>query len=406
MRSQRPHGYTLWGFDMKVCMVAYTFYDADNRVRRYAEALAKRGDHVDVVALRQEGEASESVLNGVHIYRIQKRIVNEKAKFTFLFRLLLFLLRSMLFLARSQLRDRYDLIHVHNIPDFEVFSAIVPKLMGSKVILDIHDLVPEFYSSKFGVSKNTYTFRLLVAVEGISVAFANHVIAPNHIWQKRLEERSVTPDRCTTILNFPDTDIFRKRGRNRADNKLILLYPGTLNFHQGLDIAIRAFALIEKQAPEVEFHIYGGGDQAGALMTLITELGLTNKVFLKGSLPLEGIARVIENADLGVVPKRKDGFGNEAFSTKILEFMSLGIPVIVPDTMIDRYYFNDKVARFFHANDETSLAEALLLMIKNHCLRETLARNASEFAEKYSWDANKKIYFDLVDSLVHSSNDS
>jgi len=389
---------------MKVCMVAYTFYEEDNRVRRYAEAFVRRGDHVDVVALRQPGQSSQDTLNGVHVYRIQLRVVDEKGKFTYLRRLLLFFLRSMFFLTRRHLENRYELIHVHSIPDFEVFSAIVPKLTGCKIILDIHDLVPEFYCSKFEISRNSFTFRMLVAIERISASFSDHVIAANHIWQDRLQERSVPPEKCTTLLNYPDTNIFQRRGRDRADNKFLILYPGTVNFHQGLDIAIRAFSLIEKQVPEAEFHIYGVGDQTQALKSLIDDLGLKSRVFLKGLLPLDQIAAVMENADLGIVPKRKSEFGNEAFSTKTLEFMSLGTPLIVPDTRIDQYYFNDKVVKFFQANDEKSLAAAILQLIENRDLRETLARNASEFVKKYTWDANMHVYFSLADSLVRSSN--
>jgi len=390
---------------MRVCMVAYTFYEEDNRVRRYAEALAKRGDQVDAVALRKGGQPKEEILNGVHIYRIQSRVVNEKSKFTYLGRILSFLIRSMLFLTRKQLSgQRYDLVHVHSVPDFEVFSAIVPKLMGSKIILDIHDLLPEFYTSKFKTPKDSFTFSALVATERMSAAFSDHVIAANHVWEKRIEDRSVGQGKCTTVLNFPDTDIFRKRGRQRDDGKFVIIYPGTLNYHQGLDIAIRAFAMIEAQAPEAEFHIYGEGDQADMLKSLIDELGLQGKVFLNSRLPLDDIAGVIESADLGVVPKRKDGFGNEAFSTKILEFMTLGVPVIVPDTLIDQYYFNDSVACFFRANDEKSLADALLRLIKNRDLRQKLVANASEFVRKYNWDSNKHTYFELVDSLVSSSD--
>jgi glycosyltransferase involved in cell wall biosynthesis len=389
---------------MNVCMVAYTFYEEDNRVRRYAEALAKRGDRVDAIALRKRGQPAEDTLNGVHIYRIQSRVVNEKSKFTYLARILGFFLRSMLFLSRKQLSRHYDLVHVHSVPDFEVFSAIVPKLMGSKVILDIHDLLPEFYTSKFNSPRNSFTFSALVAVERVSAAFSDHVIAANHVWEKRIESRSVKQGKVTTMLNFPDTDIFHKRGKARTDGKFVILYPGTLNYHQGLDIAIRAFALIEKQAPGVELHIYGEGDQSEALKSLIAELGLQDKVFLKSRLPLDQIAGVIESADLGVVPKRKNGFGNEAFSTKILEFMSLDVPVIVPDTLIDKYYFNDSVACFFNANDEKSLADTLLRLIKDGNLRQKLVTNASEFVRKYNWEANKHSYFELVDSLVANSN--
>lgn len=385
-------------------MVAYTRYESDNRVRRYAEALAKRGDHVDVVALRQEGQAASDVINGVHVFRIQRRIASEKNKFMYLGKLCLFFVRSMAFLTREQFRNRYDLIHVHSVPDFEVFAAAYPKLTGTKIILDIHDIVPEFYASKFKTSHDSLAFKMLVGVERLSTRFSDHVIAANHIWEKRLQERSVKPSKCTTMLNFPDTQDFQRRGRTRTDDKFILLYPGTLNYHQGLDIAVRAFAKIKDQVPQAEFHIYGEGEQFEPLKSLIVELGLQNRVFLRPILPYHQITSVIENSDLGVVPKRSNSFGNEAFSTKILEFMAMGVPVIVPDTAIDRYYFNDSVAKFFKANDENSLADAMLLFISNPEMGRNLAKNADVFIKKYTWDENKASYLDLVDGLVHSSN--
>lgn len=385
-------------------MVAYSFYEGDNRVRRYAETLARRGDRVDVVSLRQNGQPPRGIINGVHVFRIQRRVVNEKSKFSYLGRLLLFFMRSMTFLSVQQMKERYDLVHVHSVPDFEVFAAVVPKLTGSKIILDIHDLVPEFYLSKFKGTERSLTFRLLTTVERISARFSDHVIAANHIWEKRLQNRSVKESKCTTILNFPDTEIFQARGRTRTDNRFVILYPGTLNYHQGIDIAIRALALIRDQVPRAEFHIYGSGEQLNPLKALVEELGLEKRVFLMGTKPLHEISSVIENADLGVVPKRSNSFGNEAFSTKILEFMSLGVPVVVPDTAIDSYYFNNSVVKFFHANDEKSLADAILLMIKNPELRQKFSRDAAEFVLKYSWDMNKDTYLNLVDSLVQSSN--
>ncbi|MHB8539098.1 MAG: glycosyltransferase family 4 protein [Candidatus Dormibacteria bacterium] len=386
---------------MKVCMVAYTFYERDNRVRRYAETLARRGDNVDVISLRSEGQSGKTVvINGVRVFRIQRRVKDEKNKFVYLSRLILFFLRSMYCLTRMQIGEGYDLIHVHSVPDFEVFAAWYPKMAGSKIILDIHDIVPEFYTSKFNTSQESLTFKLLIVMERVSAAFSDHVVAANHIWEKRLQERSVAGSKCTTILNYPDTHIFRKRGRNRSDDKFIVLYPGTINYHQGLDIAIRAFSLIKDDIPEAEFHIYGTGDQYNFLRSLIDELGLQRRVYLKGLLAIDQMASVIENADLGVVPKRSTGFGNEAFSTKILEFMCMGVPVIVPDTVIDQYYFNGSVATFFHANDARSLADAMVLLFKNPELRRKLVLNASEFVKKYTWDVNESIYLDLVSSLL------
>ena len=286
-------------------------------------------------------------------------------------------------------------------PDFEVFAALIPKLQGSSIILDIHDIVPEFYASKFSGSKDSFFFKALVKIEQLSIKFSDHVIISNHLWHKTLTSRSVDESKCTTVMNYPDEAIFYQRPRTRHDDKFIMLYPGTLGWHQGLDIAIKAFAKIKDQAPQAEFHIYGRGTERDNLAALITELHLDNRVFIKDPMPINKIAEVMANADLGIVPKKNDPFGGEAFSTKILEFMSLGIPVIVSGTKIDRHYFNDSVVKFFNPDDVNDLAQSMLTLLKNKEQRDTLRDNALCFVEDYRWSKKKNEYFDLVDSLIH-----
>ncbi len=388
----------------RACMVAYTFYESDNRVRRYAETLLRKGYEVDVLALaRQKSGRGVHFVNGVRVFSLQHRAVNEKSRFVILLKLLLFFVRSFWKLTREQVRKRYDIIHVHSIPDFEVFAALYPKISGSKVILDIHDIVPEYYASKFGISRASATFRVLIGIEKISSAFSDHVIIANHIWQDRLEARSVGRAKLTTILNFPDTQIFRRCGRTRNYDKFIVVYPGSLNYHQGLDLAIRGFAAIMEQVPQAEFHIYGAGEQLSALTELIRTLGADQRILYKGARTLDEVASIMENADLGIVPKRSVGFGNEAFSTKILEFMAMGIPVLVPDTTVDSFYFDSSVVRFFRAGDEASLSENMLHLIAHPSERERLVRNADQFVKRYVWSNNEDVYLGIVDSLLKSS---
>lgn len=386
----------------RVCVLAYTFYESDSRVMRYAEALAARGDHVDVVALARNGSAPIEIINGVTVHRIQKRAINEKWKFSYLSRLLTFLVRSSLFLTKVHLKQPYDLIHVHSVPDFEVFAALIPKLYGTKVILDIHDIVPEFYASKFKVGKNSFVFRALKLVERWSTAFSDHVIIANHLWEKVITARSVPAEKCTTYLNYPDQDTFNTSLRTRnGDGRFIMLYPGTLNWHQGVDIAVRAFALIKDQIPEADFHIYGEGILTAQLAEIIEKEQLQDRVTLMGIRPIKEIASIMANADLGIVPKRNDSFGGDAFSTKIFEFMALHVPVIVAGTRIDRHYFNDDLVKFFDAGDEQSLAEAMVAMVRDGAHRKRLADNAYSFVGQHSWDNKKHDYLDLVDKLVH-----
>ena len=155
---------------MRVCMVVYAFYESDTRVLQYANALAERGDVVDVFALRREGSPAREVLNGVNVYRIQTRRVNERGKFAYLRRILRFFFLSFFCLTRRHMAKSYDAVHVHSVPDFLVFAALIPKLSGSRIILDIHDILPEFYASKFGVKPSSLLFRSLLWVENFPAA--------------------------------------------------------------------------------------------------------------------------------------------------------------------------------------------------------------------------------------------
>lgn len=380
-------------------MLAYSFYENDTRVLRYAEALSRRGDQVDVIALRSPGKSFYEGINGVNLYRVQRRIVNEKGKFSYLFRIIKFFLRSGLLLSWLQIKNRYDLVHVHSVPDFLVFAAIVPKLFGAKIIIDIHDILPEFYASKFGRGQDGQAYKLMLQVEKISIAFSDHVIIANHIWKKKLETRSTHASKCTAIINYPDTNLFYPREKKCNNNEFKMLYHGSISWHQGLDIAVKALALITKTVPNLYFYIYGEGTAKNPLLSLIEQLGLKGKIILGEEKSIREISQIIANADLGVVPKRNDQFGGEAFSTKTLEFMASGVPIIVAKTKVDKYYFNNSLVKFFEPENVEDLADAMLTMVRDETLRNRLSKNSLEFAKKTSWNEKQVEYLELLNGL-------
>jgi glycosyltransferase involved in cell wall biosynthesis len=390
---------------MNVCMVAYTFYESDNRVRRYAESLAQRGDLVEAIALQRPGQPAYEVICGVHVYRIQKRVIDESGPLSYLVKLLMFFIRSALLLARRHFAVPYQLIHVHSVPDFQVFAALVPRLAGAKIILDIHDIVPEFYASKFRVSEGSFAFRMLLLVERLSISFSHHVIIANHLWQEKLVRRSVEPDKCTAFINYPDCSIFYRRpAQQKYEGRFLLCYPGTLNWHQGVDIAIQAMALVRSVVPNALLLIIGEGPERENLGRLISHEGLEDVVTLCGVVSIEKVAEIMASVDLGVVPKRADSFGNEAFSTKIMEFMAMGVPVVASDTRVDRYYFNDNLVHFFKSSDPEDMARKILDLVWDKARREALRSRAESFISENSWDVKKKLYYDLVDRLVVGRN--
>src|SRR5687768_6362205 len=146
---ERPAARAECSDQLRVCHLAYTFYETDNRVRRYAEALAERGHSVDVIALRRDGQPTRAEHNGVRVHRLQRRQRTEGAAATYLAKIMLFLARATALISIRHMARPYDVLHIHNVPDFLVFASWLPKLTGARIILDIHDILPEFYSDKF-----------------------------------------------------------------------------------------------------------------------------------------------------------------------------------------------------------------------------------------------------------------
>lgn len=388
----------------RVCMITHSPYESDNRVTRYAESLAARGDHVDVLALRRSPALPvEETLAGVNVFRLQERYSkSERSKLDFFLPWLRFMLVSARWLRRSHSRQPYDLVHVHNMPDFIVFAAWYPKFKGAKIILDIHDIVPELYTSKFGQNQKKAVVSVLKFLERRSARFAHHIIVSNHLWVETFASRTGTQGRCSVFINNVDTQIFHPFPRTRHDGKTIILFPGSMQWHQGLDIAIRAFASVVGELPDAEFHIYGDGNTKPELIALTAELGLNGKVRFFDSVGVKAVAQLMANADLGVVPKRADSFGNEAYSTKIMEFMSVHVPVVISRTKIDQYYFNDDVVRFFESGNVQELAAAIRDVLGQPELRQKMVANAAQYVAKNCWDTRKVEYLSLVDTLLGS----
>jgi glycosyltransferase involved in cell wall biosynthesis len=382
---------------MHVCMIAYTFYEGDSRVRRYAETLLKRGDHVDAIVLRQHGSDRIVNVSGVTVYKIHLDGGDEKRTVEYLGNLMFFFIRAACLITIMHFKKKYDIIQVHSVSYFEVFSAIIPKLTGAKVLLDIHDIVPELFAGKYKVSKGSWFLKLLLFLEKVSIAFSDHVIVANHIRYERLITGSVHPGKCTVIMNYPDPALFRQRAVQSRHEKFIVLCSGTSMCYEGVETAIRAIDVLREGVPEVELHIYGKVSEEN--YDVVKNLRLEKKVVFLGTVPLEELSQVYSEADVGIVPKLKNEFSNEVFSSGVFEFMLMGVPVIISATKVHTHYFNQNMVQFFRSEDAADLARGIVELKNEKRLRENLVANAQKFMLGNNWDVKKSIYLDLVKSL-------
>ncbi|MGE3310753.1 MAG: glycosyltransferase, partial [Limisphaerales bacterium] len=384
------------------CMVSYSFFEQDNRVQRYAKALAARGDTVDVLTLRPSSIPDTTATNGhpappshflpgIRVFHVQGRIRDEKKITDFATRMASFFYRSSRLLNLLRRIRQFDVIHVHNVPDFLVFAAWAARRRGSRVILDLHDLLPEFYSSKFKTRPGSPLFRLLLLCERWSCRFADHVIVSNHLWRDKVAERTGLAETCSAMVNHVDTQPYRQLSATREEapsgsRPLIAAFPGGFYHHQGLHVAIEALARVRIRHPEVELHLVGDGPERERLEDLAGKLGLNAAVRIMPSIPISEVPAFLATADIGVVPKLADGFGNEAYSTKIMEFMAAGVPVLASSTKIDRFYFGSGEVKFFESGNPEDMARAWVELIETPSERATLVRKGFEYVDSHGWE--------------------
>jgi glycosyltransferase involved in cell wall biosynthesis len=275
--------------------------------------------------------------------------------------------------------------------------------MGAKIVFDIHDIVPEFYCQKFGQSMRSPLARALRLIEKLSVHFADHVIIANHMWKSKVISRDKLPaQKITTILNYPDMKIIENSRKKKCREVFRLVYPGTLSPHHGIDIAIRAVSVLKKKIPNIRLDIYsppGNRQYTLSLNKLCNSLDLREHINFLEPVPFHDIAKVYAIADVGIVPKRKGIFSSEAFSTKILEFMVSGVPLVVSRTKIDEYYFDESMLWFFDPEDHEGLARCVIDILRSPDKARSKVENARKYIQGKTWEAKKELYLSIIKNL-------
>jgi glycosyltransferase involved in cell wall biosynthesis len=246
-------------------------------------------------------------------------------------------------------------------------------------------------------------------VEKICVRFADHVIAANDLWREKIIIRDKIPsDICTTLLNYPDLAFFKNQrsepDRSR-DGQFVIIYPGTLSYHHGLDILIRALSIVKQKIPDVKLRVYvrsSNLEYFDFIRKLVSDLNLNENVEFFDPVMTEKLMEIFSDADIGVVSKRGGLFAEEAFSTKIFDFMAAGVPIVSSRTKIDEYYFDDFMIRFFEPENHNDLARCILELHENREKREAMIEKGRQFIARNNWGIKKLEYLDLVDRLTNS----
>lgn len=393
--------------------VVYSSYPSDPRPRRAAEALAKEGASVDVICLKEIDEEPEHELfNGVDITRVPLKR-RRGGKLSYLFQYGSFLLLSGLILARRAWK-RYDLVHVHNMPDVLVFSALVPKILGAKVILDFHDPMPELMMTIFGLREDSGSVWLLKQLEKWSLRFADAALTANEAFRKIFSTRSCPPEKMTVIMNSPDEEIFQYRELSSEDlaaydtsRPFVIMYHGSLVERHGLDLAVTALGKIRETVPRAELRIYGRSTRfLEQVMDSARKSELSDAVRYLGPRDLEQIAEAIRRCDVGIIPNRRSRFTEVNMPTRIFEYLSLGKPVIAPRTQGILDYFGPEELVLFELGNADDLARRLEYVFSHRMEVMKMVECGQEVYRTHQWSSERNRFVSLVTGLLKGARRS
>ncbi|MAT97554.1 MAG: glycosyltransferase WbuB [Anaerolineaceae bacterium] len=383
------------------CMIVHAYYPVgETRVQREALALIDAGYAVDVICLREPGEGPRVEEDGVQIYRLPVRRHKGYGLFVQLLEYLVFLILASMRVTVLHLRQRYGTVQIHNLPDFLIFAGLVPKLTGARLILDLHDLMPEFFASKFDSGMESRAVRLVIWQERISCRFADHVITVTESWRQTLIARGVPAYKVSVVMNVADPRIFKRNGKRPSPNGhgFHLIYHGTFAHRYGVDLILRAVERVRPSLPNIHASLLGGGEYRDALVQLAEELDLADHVEISPTLlPANELPPLLQQADAGIVPNRSNIFTDGLLPTKLMEYVAVGTPVIAARTPTITTYFDDQMVQFFTPNDVDDLTRCILELGQDKARRDALSQNADKFNQQYSWENVAANYVALID---------
>lgn len=378
-------------------IIAYTTYEHDPRVRLHAQALASRGDSVDVIALASPGNG---IHRGVNVIGIPIPRYRGASRIGYLRSYLRFFWTAATWTYRLSRSRPYDLVIACTMPDTAIFSALPARLFGSRLILDMHDTMPELYEEKFGGRRGAVGSRLLMGMEHLCATFADRVFAVHELHRLRLAESGIPVAKISSVMNLPPPWLFASPPAGPQDGRFVLACHGTITRRLGIDVAIKAVSLLSGRIAGLQLRVIGSGDYLARATLLAHSLGLGSKVSFEGMVPAEELPERLAGTAIGLVPNYSGKATELMLPVKLLEYATMGIPIISSRLRTVEHYFPDGAVRLVTPGDPQALADAIDELYRDPTGRHELGQNARQIAGELSWNNQRKNFFEVIDTLL------
>lgn len=294
-------------------------------------------------------------------------------------------------LLKLHARERFDVIHCHDVYPTGYLAALCKREMGIPVVITSHG--GDVKEGNVRIVKPGMRPRFIRAVES-----ADALISIGNFTEEGYRKLS---DRLPQIVSIPngidltpyESPAVRPDRFAHIDAGSYILFLGRLAKRKGVDVLIDAMA----ESPGARCIIAGAGDERSALEAQINRLNLRDRVELVGRVDGADKIWLLQNARCVAMPSRVW----EAFPLVLIEAFAAGKPVVGSDVPgIADLIENGKTGRLVSQESAADLASALRDFVDNRALAEQMGGQGRRFAERYTWENIAQQHLLLYQSLM------
>jgi glycosyltransferase involved in cell wall biosynthesis len=282
------------------------------------------------------------------------------------------------------LRNQYDVIHSHEEAGF--FSVWLARIFRKKHVYDMHSSLPkQLVNFKFG--DNRFMISIFKSLERNVINSCDALITIGPDLEDHVREINPhVPEKM--IENLPlsevgeDADASRQlREKLGLEGKIAIIYTGTFEKYQGVDLLIESYALLHRQYPQTALILVGGKPgQVQQMERLAEARGVRGEVLFTGTLPVDEANQYLALADILVSPRIE----GTSVPLKIYTYLKIGKPILATNLGAHTLVLDANTALLVEPTLE-GFVDGLKRLIEDEGLRSRLGVNSRKLAEeKYS----------------------
>ncbi|HEY7161967.1 MAG TPA: glycosyltransferase [Acidobacteriota bacterium] len=283
-------------------------------------------------------------------------------------------------------KNRYDAMHTHEEACF--FGAVLSRLWRIPHVYDMHSSLAQQFIN-FNVTHSPFIHRILRFFEKRALLSSDAIIAICPYLGDHVRESGVTR-KVFVIENTPEADMFfNHSSANKSDVELpaeiktrpVVLYAGTFEHYQGLDLLMESIPSVIKVLPETVFLLIGGDKNTiEQFRKRSVELGVEKNVILKEKVPVEQVNGYLDIAKVLVSP-RKSGTNTPL---KIYSYLRSGRPIVATNLITHTQVLNPEIAILTQPEPE-AFAKGIIDALTNPEMSKMVERAQQIAEEKYSY---------------------